>query len=83
MMTWQWMFLCMCVPALIYGVLAFTIPESPRYLVAQGRMDEAAGVLAKIDDAEIDVNGQLAAIRASLSATASPRSAISSARTGA
>lgn len=29
MMTWQWMFLCMCVPALIYGVLAFTIPESP------------------------------------------------------
>lgn len=25
MMTWQWMFLCMCVPALIYGVLAFTI----------------------------------------------------------
>ena len=72
MMTWQWMFLCMCVPALIYGVLAFTIPESPRYLVAQGRMDEAAGVLAKIDDAEIDVNGQLAAIRASLSADRKP-----------
>ena len=31
MMTWQWMFLCMCVPALIYGVLAFTIPESVSY----------------------------------------------------
>ena len=35
-------------------------------------MDEAAGVLAKIDDAEIDVNGQLAAIRASLSADRKP-----------
>ena len=72
MMTWQWMFLCMCVPALIYGVLAFTIPESPRYLVAQGRMEEAAVVLKKIGDAEINVDEQLASIRASLSADRKP-----------
>ena len=28
------MFIVMAVPAILYGVLAFTIPESPRYLVA-------------------------------------------------
>ncbi len=29
--AWRWMFLVMAVPAVVYGVLAFTIPESPRY----------------------------------------------------
>ena len=33
--AWRWMFLMMALPAILYGVLAFTIPESPRYLVAQ------------------------------------------------
>jgi MFS family permease len=32
--AWQWMFLCMVVPAVIYW-LALTLPESPRYLVAE------------------------------------------------
>ena len=27
------MFIAMAVPAILYGVLALTIPESPRYLV--------------------------------------------------
>ena len=34
--AWQWMFLVMIVPALVYGLLALTIPESPRYLVSVG-----------------------------------------------
>ena len=33
--AWRWMFIVMAVPAILYGVLAFTIPESPRYLVAK------------------------------------------------
>ena len=32
--AWRWMFIMMALPAILYGVLAFTIPESPRYLVA-------------------------------------------------
>jgi MFS transporter, SP family, sugar:H+ symporter len=46
--AWRWMFLVMAVPALIYGVLAFTIPESPRYLVASHRIPEARKVLGML-----------------------------------
>ena len=44
--AWRWMFLMMALPAILYGVLAFTIPESPRYLVAQFRIPEARKVLS-------------------------------------
>lgn len=43
--AWRWMFLIMAVPAVIYGLLTFTIPESPRYLVARHRIPEARKVL--------------------------------------
>ncbi|WP_243738286.1 sugar porter family MFS transporter [Cellulomonas shaoxiangyii] len=43
--AWRWMFLVGVVPAAVYGVLALRIPESPRYLVSQGRRDEAIAVL--------------------------------------
>jgi sugar porter (SP) family MFS transporter len=39
------MFLMMAVPAVVYGVLTYTIPESPRYLVANHRIPEARKVL--------------------------------------
>ena len=43
--AWRWMFLAMALPAVLYGALAFTIPESPRYLVASHRIPEARKVL--------------------------------------
>jgi sugar porter (SP) family MFS transporter len=42
------MFLMMAVPAVIYGLLTFTIPESPRYLVARHRIPEARKVLTML-----------------------------------
>lgn len=48
MEAWRWMFLMMAVPAVVYGALAFTIPESPRYLVAKYRIPEARRVLTKL-----------------------------------
>ncbi|HEX5859419.1 MAG TPA: MFS transporter, partial [Microbacterium sp.] len=39
--AWRWMFLSALVPAIIYGALALTIPESPRYLIARGDMTRA------------------------------------------
>lgn len=51
--AWRWMFLTAAVPAVLYGMAALTIPESPRYLVAQGREEEASTVLAKILDGNI------------------------------
>ncbi len=46
--AWRWMFLVAVVPALIYGVLVFGIPESPRHLVAKGRTGEARTVLQQV-----------------------------------
>lgn len=46
--AWQWMFLSMVIPAVIYGLLVLRIPESPRYLVAIGQEAKAAQVLQSI-----------------------------------
>ena len=46
--AWRWMFIIMAVPAILYGALAFTIPESPRYLVATFRIPEARRVLTTL-----------------------------------
>jgi sugar porter (SP) family MFS transporter len=46
--AWRWMFLAMALPAILYGALAFTIPESPRYLVASHKIPEARRVLTML-----------------------------------
>lgn len=46
--AWRWMFVAMTIPAVVYGVLSLTIPESPRHLMAKGRMDEAREVLKRV-----------------------------------
>jgi MFS transporter, SP family, sugar:H+ symporter len=51
--AWRWMFVTAAFPAVLYGMAALTIPESPRYLVAQGREQEASTVLAKILDGNV------------------------------
>ncbi len=44
--AWRWMFIVGVLPAAVYGILSFTVPESPRYLIAQGRSDEAREIFA-------------------------------------
>jgi sugar porter (SP) family MFS transporter len=46
--AWRWMFIVMAIPAVVYWVLAQTIPESPRYLVASHRIPEARKVLTAL-----------------------------------
>ncbi|WP_040534907.1 sugar porter family MFS transporter [Gordonia namibiensis] len=46
--AWRWMFLVGVVPAIVYGVLALLIPESPRYLVGRNRDEEAARILQTV-----------------------------------
>ncbi|HHT41740.1 MAG TPA: sugar porter family MFS transporter [Actinomyces sp.] len=43
--TWRWMFMSELLPALIYGLLALKLPESPRFLVSIGKEDEALRIL--------------------------------------
>ena len=46
--AWRWMFFVGVIPAVVYGLLALTIPESPRYLVGRNRDEEAARILQEV-----------------------------------
>lgn len=48
LMTWQVLFACLIIPALLFVIFTARIPESPRYLVSAGRRQEAEAVLAKL-----------------------------------
>ena len=50
--AWRWMFWMEILPALIFLVALFLIPESPRFLVLSRRKDEALAVLTKLGGAE-------------------------------
>ena len=46
--AWKWMFWAEMLPALLFGVALFLIPESPRFLVRAGKEDLALRVLTKL-----------------------------------
>ncbi|WP_372338104.1 sugar porter family MFS transporter [Microbacterium sp. MPKO10] len=55
--AWRWMFLVGAVPALVYIVLSFTLPESPRYLLAKKRVDEARAIFKTlVIESEVERN---------------------------
>ena len=64
---WQWMIMAEAIPALLFSVLMVTIPESPRWLVKQGREADAVAVFEQTG--EPDVEGEMEAIRQSLADT--------------
>ncbi|MBW4500056.1 MAG: sugar porter family MFS transporter [Scytonema hyalinum WJT4-NPBG1] len=69
--AWRWMFWTEIPPAVLYGMAALMIPESPRYLVAQGREPEAANVLTKILGG--DVRSKIEEIRQTVMREREPR----------
>ena len=52
--AWRVMFWVEAIPALIYGLAALRLPESPRYLVSKDRLDEARQVLSTISDFDVE-----------------------------
>ncbi|OSI16550.1 MFS transporter [Neisseria dentiae] len=61
--TWRWMLGIQVVPAVIYTFMVFGIPMSPRWLMMQGRYDEARAVLKQINPGA-DMEEMLAAAKA-------------------
>jgi len=50
--NWRWMFTSGSIPAVLFFVCVFFVPESPRWLISKGKVDKANGVLNKIMGAE-------------------------------
>ena len=46
--AWRWMFWVELAPAFLFLFALFVIPESPRFLVASGKNDQALGVLKRL-----------------------------------
>jgi SP family sugar:H+ symporter-like MFS transporter len=64
--AWRWMYLIQAFPAAIFLVALFFIPESPRYLVSKGRLDNARFVLTRLFGGEA-ADAKLEEIRATFS----------------
>ena len=46
--SWRWMFAVAALPSLVFLLNLLVVPESPRWLVKQGRMEEALAVLGRL-----------------------------------
>jgi MFS transporter, SP family, xylose:H+ symportor len=68
---WRWMFFSGAIPAAIFLVLLFFVPETPRYLVLNNKEDKALKVLNKIAGPE-NAPKILAEIKGSLVETHAP-----------
>ena len=64
---WRWMFGVEGIPAFLFFLLLLFVPESPRWLVKQGKAGLAERILARIGGTEAS-RRQLAEIRSALSA---------------
>ena len=50
--SWRWTFGSEAVPAAAFVVILLLIPESPRWLIQKGRVDEAVQVMTRVDGRE-------------------------------
>lgn len=60
--AWQWMLGVMVVPAVLYGLMSFVIPESPRFLISVGRTEQAKQVLREVEGSAVDLEARVAEI---------------------
>ncbi|MFF4590013.1 sugar porter family MFS transporter [Streptomyces sp. NPDC001388] len=60
--AWQVMLGVMVVPAVLYGLLSFAIPESPRFLISVGKRERAREILAEVEGDSADLDARVTEI---------------------
>jgi SP family xylose:H+ symportor-like MFS transporter len=66
--AWRWMFLVMAFPAIVFFLLVFTVPETPRWLFQVGRRDEAVEVVQRTTSSREDAEFEIREIEEALAA---------------
>lgn len=80
--AWQWMFWMEIIPASMFFIFLFLIPESPRYLVAIGKIEKARKILSSLTD-KVTASKQVQEIKKTVIGARKPRlSDILNAETG-
>lgn len=70
--AWRWMFWIELIPATIFLMALFMIPESPRFLVASGSSDKAKQIIGRINGA-VHSDSKISQIQQSLVKDHKPR----------
>ncbi|GAA3818914.1 sugar porter family MFS transporter [Streptomyces coacervatus] len=60
--AWQVMLGVMVIPAVLYGLLSFAIPESPRFLISVGKRERAREILAEVEGDHNDLDARVTEI---------------------
>ena len=64
--AWRGMLGSETLPALLFFLIIFFIPESPKWLIVKGRLQKASAVLAKIYSTPAEIDAEITATRDSL-----------------
>lgn len=65
--AWRWMFSVQAIPAMLFFLALFVVPESPRWLISKNRLADAQHVLTKIGG-QVYGDTELASIKQSFHA---------------
>lgn len=47
---WRWMFWAPAIPSILYLILTFIVPESPRWLISKAKYEKATNIFSRIVD---------------------------------